>query len=54
MGFRTLALVAPEPGKAGGGPQLEQLCALPFGNSNGLAIAPFGRRPVTAGGEQVP
>jgi hypothetical protein len=37
-GFRALALVMPEPGEADRCPQLEQLCALPLGNDDGLTI----------------
>jgi hypothetical protein len=41
-GFRALALVAPEPGKANRCSQLEGPCALPLGNDDGLAIVPLG------------
>ena len=43
MGFRALALVAPEPGEAGRCPQLEELRALPLGNGDGLTIVLLGR-----------
>jgi hypothetical protein len=36
MGFGALALVAPEAGEAGGGTQLERLCALLSSDSNGF------------------
>jgi len=38
MSFGALALVMPEPGKADRCLQLEQLCALPLGNDDGLTI----------------
>ncbi len=43
-GLRALALVAPEPGEAGRCSQLEELCALPLGNGDGLTIVLLGRR----------
>ena len=48
-GFRPLALVAPEPGEADRRPQLEEFCALPFGNGDGLTIVPLGRGEVASG-----
>jgi hypothetical protein len=36
--FRALALVTPESGEADRCPQLQELCALLLGNSDGLAI----------------
>jgi hypothetical protein len=52
-GFRALALVAPEPGEAGGVPQLEQPCTLPLGNSDGLTIALLGSELVAGGIQKI-
>ena len=53
MGFRVLALVAPEPGEAGRCPQLEQLRALPLGNGDGLTVVPLRPRSVAGGIQQI-
>ena len=52
-GFRALALVAPEPGEAGRCPQLEELCALPLGNGDGLTIVPLGPGSIAGGIQQI-
>ena len=53
MGFRALALVAPEPGEAGRCPQLEELRALPLGNGDGLTVVPLGPRSIAGGIQQI-
>src|SRR3954451_24329296 len=47
--FRLPALVAPEPAEAGRGPQLEELRALPLGNSDSLPIVPLSPGPILGG-----
>jgi hypothetical protein len=46
-------LVAPKPGEAGRCPQLEELCALPFGDGDGLTIVPLGSRLIAGGFQKI-
>jgi hypothetical protein len=41
MGFHGFALLTPESGEAGGGPQLEELRALPLSCGDGLKVVPL-------------
>jgi len=50
-GCGALALIMPEASEAGGGTQLEKLCALALGNGECLMITLLGRG-LIAGGEQ--
>src|ERR1700735_2963282 len=51
--LRAFALVTPEPGEADRCLQLQQLCALPLGNSNGLAIMLLCRGSIAGGIQQI-
>ena len=51
--FRLPALVAPEPGEAGGGPQLQKLCTLPLSNGDGLTIALLGCGSIVGGVQEI-
>ena len=51
--FRAFALVTPEPGEADRCPQLQELCALPLGNSDRLAIMLLCRGLIAGGIQQI-
>jgi hypothetical protein len=47
------SLIAPEVGKAGGGAQFKQFCALPLCNRECLMVTPLGRSSIANGIQQI-